>query len=174
MLGSNPWPAWCDILRCKSRKYLKLQHKQNISEVGSNRGTLKILGVKYTQWNTENTGCEIHPAPYTEGLCLTESSILASVKSTNVNQRTAQIIVPGSVKCLRTVSWPREHQRNRIYRELLNSSRKIIRSKHFASDALQLKGRPSALGRRAALKDCTCRLCHICNLCAMELSVSFE
>ena len=70
---------------CKSRKYLKLQQKQNISDIGSNLGILKILGVKF---------CTLHLR-----IVLPSSSILASVKSTNVNEQLVQIIIPGSVKC---------------------------------------------------------------------------
>ena len=57
---------------------------------------------------------------------LLSSSTLASVKSINVNEKLAQIIVPasGNVKCSRLVSWQREPERSSKYWEVLNSAGK--------------------------------------------------
>ena len=57
---------------------------------------LKILGLKFGTLHRR--------------IVLPSSSILASIKSTDVNEKLAQIIVPGNVKFSRIVSWPREHQ----------------------------------------------------------------
>ena len=44
---------------------------------------------------------------------------------------------------------------------MLNSAEKKLQEKFYASEALQVKERLSALGRRAALEDCTGRLSQI-------------
>ena len=51
----------------------------------------------------------LNSAPYNglhRRIVLPSSSILASVKSTNVNEKLAQIVVPGNVKCSRIALWP--------------------------------------------------------------------
>ena len=68
-----------------------------ISDVGSKRG---IRGI--------STGCEIWHLTPKDCAPIFNSSILASVKSTNVNEKLAQTIVPSTVKCSLIVSWQRE------------------------------------------------------------------
>ena len=67
------------------------------SDVGSKRGILKLLGAKISNLNRR--------------IVLLSASILAGIKSTNVNEKLAQIIV----KCSRIVSWPRELERSSKY-----------------------------------------------------------
>ena len=107
MPGSNllMWYLSCDVMQKISQIATKAE---NISDDGSNRGILKILGVKF---------CTLH-----RRTVLPSPSILASVKSTNVNEKLAQIIVPVFVRSV--VWWQRKQEWSSKKWELLNSAEK--------------------------------------------------
>ena len=111
-------------------------------------------------------------------IVLLSSSILASVKSTNLNKKLAQIlVVPGNVKCvsvcLRMVSWPRELERSSnllVNIERFSTPHEKIRSKYLTSEKKTLQHWVEELLKRITLADCVISA----SLCGMELSVSSE
>ena len=95
MIGSNLLDAIpCDV---KAENISNCNKAGYISVVGSKRG--------------------INSASLPRRIVLLSSSTLASVKSINVNEKLAQIIVPasGNVKCSHLVSLPREPERSGKY-----------------------------------------------------------
>ena len=77
MIGSNLLDAIpCNVKQKISQTATKAEY---ISDVGSKPGILKLLG---------------NSAPYIEGLCSYRQVHWQASKSTNVNEKLAQIIVP--------------------------------------------------------------------------------